>query len=113
MVRFVPLAVVASLIASSSTAWAGGTSFVTTWKDPDAQALDLKGQKIITVVMSPEESTRRGAEHILAQELTKRGAQGVPSYTLIPSSEIKDEAKVKAKFEESGAVCAVVMRVVL
>jgi len=87
------------------------TAFQSTWRDPSAQPANYAGQKVVAVVASPNESNRRAAETALANELTKRGAIGVPSYTLIPDDSIKDKEKAKAVFEKEGAVGAVVMQV--
>ena len=87
------------------------TSFNTTWKAPGAQPLSLKsGDKVVAMVVSPNEATRRGCEAALAAELSKRGLQGVPAYSIIPTSEIKDKDKAKARIEAAGAVAVVVMR---
>jgi hypothetical protein len=88
------------------------TSFISTWKAPDAQPVNYQGQKIIAMVASPNQANRRAAEQSLAQELTNRGAIGVPAYSIIPDNEIKDKDKAKAAFEKTGASGAVVMQLV-
>ncbi len=42
-----------------------------------------------------EQGTRRAAEDALAKELTKRGAEGVPAYTLLAIEESKEQARRK------------------
>ena len=99
-------------IVLTAVAAGAGTSFTSTWKAPDAQAGRLAGQKVVSVIMTPDESLRQGVEHQLALQLTRLGVQGVAAYTIVPASQMKDEAAVKAKLEEEGARAAVVMRLV-
>lgn len=103
-------AAVATLVIAAAAH--AGTSFQSTWKAPDAQPGTFQGKKVVAVFMSQEEGMRRGVEGILAAELTKRGMQGVAAYSLIPTAEIRDEAKAKARIEGSGAAGAVVLRIV-
>ena len=103
---FAPALTTVALAACAST------SFNTTWKAPDAQPLTFKnGDKVLAMVVSPNESTRRGAEASLAAELTKQGLEGVPAYTVIPSEAIRDKDKARELVRASGAVGVVAMRV--
>jgi hypothetical protein len=90
------------------------TRFNSTWSAPDAAPLNYKGQKVVALIVSPEEGTRRGTEEFLARELTTRGAQGVPAHTLISTEDVKarDRDKAKAAFEKAGAAGVVAMRVI-
>ena len=91
-------------------ACAAGTSFVSTWANPNLPAIErAKGQTVIACVVAKDKYIRHDAEDTLAAELTKRGSIGVPSYTLLPPG-VEDEALAKAAFEKSGAVGVVVMR---
>ena len=82
---------------------------VSSWKAPDAQPFQLTGEKVAGVVMATEETTRRAGEDALARELSLRGAQGVPMYSLLPDAD-HDEAKARAAAERAGVVGVVVMR---
>lgn len=84
--------------------------FVTSWKAPDAAPLQLQGAKVGAVVMMRNEAARRVAEDTLAREITARGGQGVPGYTLFPDSRPSSEAEAKAAFERAGMQGVVVMR---
>jgi hypothetical protein len=110
MVRIARTAAVACAVLMGANAWAG-TKLVSTWKAPDAQPGRLAGQKVVSAIVIPDETMRQGIEHVLAVELTKLGVQGVPIYSLVPTTEIRDEAKVRAKLEQEGVAAAVVMRV--
>ena len=104
--RFTPALTTLALAACAST------SFNTTWKAPDAQPLTFKdGDKVLAMVVSPNESTRRGAETALAADLTKRGLQGVPAYSVVPFDAVQDKEKAKQLVTASGAVGVVAMRV--
>ena len=84
--------------------------FVTSWKAPDAAPLQLQGAKVGAVVMMRNEAARRVAEDALAREISVRGGQGIPGYTLFPDSQPSNEAEAKAAFERAGMQGVVVMR---
>jgi hypothetical protein len=102
------LKLAALALVSASTVACATTGFVSTWKAPDAQPLKPEGSKVAAVVMHKNEASRRAAEDALAAELTRRGGEGIPSYTLIPGT--PDEAQAKAAFEKAGIAGVVVMR---
>ena len=89
-----------------------GTSFLDSWKDPDAQPLQLKGAKVVAVVMMNDPKARHRAEDALAKEITALGAQGVPMYSISPAGVApKDgESQTRAIVEAAGAKGVVVMR---
>lgn len=86
------------------------TSFVSTWKNPEAQPINrAKGQTIVALVMADDNFIRQGAEDALAAELTRRGQNGVACYRVLPAG-ITEEAEARAAFEKIGAVAVVAMR---
>src|SRR5262245_29500004 len=103
---------VMAILAGLAVPAYAGTSFVSKWAAKDAQAGSFQGKKVIAGFMSTDEALRRGVEDTLAYELTKRGVQGVPAYSVVPRSEIQDEEKAKARVIGSGAAGAVVLRLV-
>ncbi|HKC24691.1 MAG TPA: hypothetical protein VKF32_08100 [Thermoanaerobaculia bacterium] len=100
-----------ALLAGAALACAT-TTFSNTWRSPDAQRLQFRGQKVLAVFVSSSESVRRRAEDTLAREISARGAEGVPSYTVLSQDEVKDPERAKAKVEPLGFAGSVVMRVV-
>jgi len=88
------------------------TTFQSTWKAPDAQPLQFRGQKVLAVFVSSNEAVRHRAETTMARELSNRGAEGTPSFTLLSQAEVKDMEPAKRKVEAAGFAGAVVMRVV-
>ena len=105
--------VMAALVAAGALAVSacGSTTFNTTWKAPDAQPMQVEpGDKILAMVISQNEATRRGAETALAAELTGRGAEGVPAHSVIPDDAIQDQEKAKPYIEKTGAKYAIIMR---
>ena len=90
----------------------GGPSFSSTWKAPDARPGTFQGKPVVAVFMSSDDALRQGIEGRLAYELTQRGAKGIAAWSLIPSSEIRDEEKAKARITQSGAAGVVVLRLV-
>ena len=94
---------------------AGGcatTSFSSKWYAPDAEPVKLNGQKVAAVVMTKNPGARRPAEDTLAREITKRGAVGIPAYSLIPDEQIRDLESSKRLLTEAGVQGVVSMRVV-
>jgi hypothetical protein len=100
------------LAAAVCLAGCASTKFVSSGKAPDAQPVSFQGQKVAALVISPHESTRLGAEGVLARELTKRGMIGVPAFNLIPPNESRDKEKAKTLFNAAGVAGVVVMRAV-
>lgn len=103
-----PLLVAAALVSVACAT----TIFVSTWKAPDARPLRLSGRKVVAIFLSKSPATRRLAEDAMAKEISARGAQGVPGYTILSDEEVKNRDAAKAKLESLGFSGAVVMRVV-
>ena len=88
------------------------TTFVSTWSAPDAKPVRLAGKKVVAVFLTKTGTVRRRAEDAMVRELSARGAQGVPSYSVLSEDEAKDPEGAKAKLSSLGFEGAVVMRVV-
>ena len=102
--RFLVLALAAASAGCSTNA------FVASWKAPDAQPLEVEGARVAAVVMVNNEASRRVAEDKLAQEITARGAVGVPMYVLYPDAQPSNEPQARAALEKAGVLGIVVMR---
>src|SRR5689334_4900373 len=72
------------LVTALAGALAAKTSFSSVWKSPDAARFAFGGQKVAAVVIDQDESLRVAGEEALADELNKRGMQGVASYRIVP-----------------------------
>ena len=106
-------AVMTAFVAAGALAISacGSTTFNTTWVEPNAQPITVQpGDKVLAMVISENQATRRGAETALAAELSKNGAEGIPAFQAIPDEAIQDQAKAKPYIEKSGAQYAVIMR---
>lgn len=110
MLRIAKAALVAG--ATVTLAACATTTYQSSWKNPEATALHFAGKKVAAVVISPNESARRGAEDALAREITAAGAQGVAAYSILPEADTKDKEKAKALFQAAGIEGVVLMRVV-
>lgn len=88
------------------------TTFTSTWKTPDEQTLNPAGKTIAAVFVSGDERNRHAAEDALAEDLTARGAHGVPGYTLLPNEIREDAENTFTLLKGAGANEVVVMRVV-
>jgi len=97
-------------VASALLAACASTGFVSTWKAPDAQPLQLQGAKVAAVVMVNNEASRRVAEDKLASEITARGGVGVPMYSIYPDTKPSNEPAARAALEQAGMQGIVVMR---
>lgn len=104
--------VTALLIAFTAGAVVYGAKFKSTWKAPDVDRLNFAGKKVAAVVISEDQDLQISAEEELARQLTALGVQGVPSYRLVPREVLRDKARVKEWFEQSGTTGLVVIRVV-
>src|SRR6266496_664257 len=104
--RFLAAAVALATFACATT------TFQSTWRSPDARPLKLSGRKVVGVFVSKNEPLRHRAEDAMAREISARGAQGVPAYTILTDEEVKDRDAAKAKLEQLGFSGAVVMRIV-
>ena len=94
----------------SLAAACASTSFSATWKNPDAAPVSLAGKKVLAIVQLRDEARRRQGEDLLAAEITKRGGQGIASYTLFPSSDRQqDESAAKARAERDGIAGMLIM----
>lgn len=107
----IPVSRFVIVLAASATLFACASSpFIASWKAPDAAPLQLSGSKVAAVVMMSNQASRRAAEDALAREITARGAQGVPMYTILPEGKPESEAAARAALEKAGVAGAVVMR---
>ena len=88
------------------------THFVSTWMAPGAELGELDGEKVAAFLISQNEPRRRAVEDALAHELTARGGDGVPGYTLIPGGEKVDAKEAKRKLTAAGVDAVVTMQVV-
>ena len=88
------------------------TTFDSTWRSPEAKPLQLEGQKVVGLFLARSPARRRRAEDAMAREISARGAQGVPAYTVLSDEEVKDQETARAKLESLGFGGVVVMRVV-
>jgi hypothetical protein len=88
------------------------TTFQSHWRNPEAQPLRLVGAKAVALFVSNNPTIRRIAEDALAREVSSRGVQAVPAYTLLSDEEIDNVETARAKLESAGFDGAVVMRVV-
>jgi hypothetical protein len=86
--------------------------FETTFRDPDAKPMQVRGAKVVAAVMVRDVPARKRAEDTLAAEITRLGGQGVPMYTisLTNAPDKEGESKTRAAVEAAGATGLVVMR---
>jgi hypothetical protein len=99
-----------SLAALALPGCGATTTFASSWRNPTAEPLNLKGKPVAAVVMIDDEANRRVAEDTLASEISHYGAKGVPMYLIMPGKKVEDEAVAKAALEKAGIQGVVVMR---
>jgi hypothetical protein len=86
------------------------TPFVSSWRAPDAEPLQIQGAKVAAVAMIDQIASRRAAEDAIARELTALGATGVPMYTIYSDEDPTDEPAARAALEREGYTGLVVFR---
>jgi hypothetical protein len=96
--------------AAATLAACATTSLQSTWKNPAAAPLDLKGKKVVALVVIDEEALRYAAEDEAAREISAHGAIGVPAYRLVPQAQIRDKERARVVFEKEGIEAVVVLR---
>lgn len=100
--------VVLVLVAAGCGSTAATTTFVSSWKSPTAEPLQIKGTKVAAVVMLNDAASRRNAEEKLASQITARGGQGVPMYQVAQTG--YDEAATRDAFAKAEVQGVVVMQ---
>ena len=103
--RLVTVAIAACCLVACATG-----SFDTSWKAPEATALQIQGAKVAAIAMMENEAARRAAEDALVRELNQRGAQGVAMYSIMSGASPGNETEVHAALDGMGFAGAVVMR---
>jgi hypothetical protein len=104
------IAAILLIAAAAVPTDAASTKFKSMWKSPDAASVDLRGQKVVALVIRKEDAPRQDAEVALAKALTARGLQGIPAYSVIPASELRNREGAKARMEKLGIAAVVVMK---
>jgi hypothetical protein len=86
--------------------------FETTYQDPDARPMQVRGAKVVAAVMIKDPPARRRAEDTLAKEITALGGQGIPMYSISAETAAtqEGESRTRAAVEAAGATGLVVMR---
>lgn len=106
------LTVVGTALMAATLSVASSTKFVSTWKNPAADSIDLSATKWAAFVVSPDTMMRMGPEETLATEMRRRGVDCIAGYTVLPGELAKDKEKAKEFLEKGGITGAVLMRVV-
>lgn len=103
---------VLAAVAALGLSGCATTSFQSTWRNPEAQPVTIAGLKIAAVVMTRNAVNRHPAEAALAAEITKRGAIGIPSYTILKDENPADPAAAQKELVASGVDGIITMRVI-
>jgi hypothetical protein len=98
------------LLALAAGACGPGIVIVKSERQPDAEPLQLRGEKVAAVVMMQNQTIRRTAEDTLAKAITKRGAVGVPMYTILASPNPADEQAARDALDRAGVKGVIVLR---
>jgi hypothetical protein len=94
------------------TGVAAKTKFSSVWKAPEAGGVSFGGQKIAALVIDADDSLRVSGEEALANELSARGMQGVPSYRIVPKPVLSNAEEARGFFERAGIQGVVAFRVI-
>jgi hypothetical protein len=103
---------IAALAILSTVTATAKTTFSSVWKSPEASRIFFGGLKVAAVVIDQDESLRVAGEEALADELNKRGMQGVPSYRFVPKELLKNPDQARGWFEKSGVQGVIAFRLI-
>ena len=107
-----PALLTVTAIAIAGVTLAAKTTFSSVWKSPEAAKVFLGGSKVAAVVIDQDESLRVAGEEALADELTKRGMQGVASYRMMPKELLKQPDQARGWFEKAGVMGVIAFRLI-
>lgn len=99
-----------TLLTALAACACSSTTFVSTWKAPDVQTLEIDGATIAAVAIMRSEASRREAEDALARSISEHGAQGVALYKIAPEASASNEDSTRAKLEQAGVKGVVVLK---
>jgi len=102
-----------TLLLGSALMLAGcgsGITIVASARPPDAEPLNLRGEKVAAVVMMQNQKVRVQAENALAKAITERGVQGIPMHTLLASPNPANQEAARAALEKAGVKGLIVLR---
>lgn len=94
---------------STTAAQTPKTTFVSSWRSPTAQPLNVQGSKVAAVVIMADIASRRAAEDKLASEISARGAVGVPMYTLTEQANVEGEPVARDALDKADVKGLVVL----
>ncbi len=106
------LRIVGAVVLTVTLATAASTTFVSMWRNPEAEPIDATAVKMATFVVSSDDTMRWGPEETLAAELRSRGMDAVAGYTVLPGELAKDKEKAKEFLKKAGITGVVMMRIV-
>jgi hypothetical protein len=86
------------------------TTFVDTWKDPDAKPLAFT--KVITLAIVQDETNRRIIEDQFCKNIKNPNVECVRSWTILPEDRVSDVEFAKARIAEGGFDGAITVRLV-
>jgi hypothetical protein len=101
---FGPCVALALLVGVSGCAT---TEITSSWKAPDAEPLE-RGQKVIAVVVAPNQKQRNAAEDELARHLK----DGTAAHRVFNEAELRDQAALRERLSKEGFKYGVVMTLV-
>lgn len=83
------------------------------WINTDADTpIRLRGKSVAVFMLSPSDDVRRAIETMMAGEITKLGANGVPGYTLLTPAQMDDKAIAQRLLEKADITGILVVRAV-
>jgi hypothetical protein len=89
---------------------AASVKFTSTWKSPDASAVNFAGRKVAALVISQDESLRISGEEALVRELTARGMDGVATYRIAPKEELRNPDRAMVWYQKANVEGVVAIR---
>jgi len=100
----------AATVALGVVLSAAAVKFTSTWKSPDASAVNFAGRKVAALIISQDESLRISGEEALVRELTARGMEGVATYRIAPKEELRDPERAMVWYKKANVEGVVAIR---
>lgn len=99
------------LVVLGALAGCARGGYETSWTNDDAGGpIDLRGQTVATFLVIPSDDWRRAVETMMSERISKRGARGVPGYTVLTRAEMDDLEAARDRLAAQDVEAILVLR---
>jgi len=103
------------LAAAAALALLAGCSssgYDSSWTNTAASAepLELEGKPVATFLLAPSEDMRRAVETMMSDQMSARGVEGVPGFTLLTRAQLNDRDLARQRLAQREVAGVLLMR---